>query len=175
MTASWLGRQHKFLTFRLGARVMRWRACLGADGRDMNEPRTHRGGRLRHCRGAFRLYGVETLSASLEQDADQIDNHVAVARRRFDRVREAYIGLHRFDLPDRSQRLQIAGQLRAAHRDANTVVPVGERAHHMAAEESGAAEHGDQRVKIALHSHCWRNTGSISGCTEAKHARLTRG
>jgi len=45
------------------------------------------------------------------------------------------------------------GQLRAAHRDADAVVPAGQRADHVAAEESRAAEHGDKRVKLAFQGH----------------------
>jgi hypothetical protein len=57
------------------------------------------------------------------------------------------------DLPDPAQRLQMEGQLRPAHGDADEVAAVSQRADHVAAEESRAAEHGDQRVKLAFQGH----------------------
>ena len=39
----------------------------------------------RHRLGAVGLHGVEALPAALEQDADQVDDHVGVAHRRLDR------------------------------------------------------------------------------------------
>ena len=103
--------------------------------------------------GPFRLHGIEALTAPFEQYADQIDDHVGVAHRRLDRLRKAHIGLNRMDLPDPAERLQMAGQIRAAHGDADAVAAVGKRADHVAAEESRAAEHGDQRVKFAFQGH----------------------
>ena len=41
--------------------------------------------RQRHLLGAVGVHGVEALAAALEQDADQIDQHVGVARRGFHR------------------------------------------------------------------------------------------
>src|ERR1700689_2104707 len=119
----------------------------------MDDARFHATGGAGYRRRPFRLNGVEALAAPLEQNADQIDDDVGIARRGLDRLRKAHIRLHRFYLPDSPERLQMAGQLRAAHRDANTVLAVGERAHHMAADEARAAEHRDQRVRIAFDSH----------------------
>jgi hypothetical protein len=73
---------------------------------------------------------------ALEQDADKIDHHVGVARGRFDGGRIAHIGLHGVDLADPSERLQVAGKFGPAHRDANAVAELGQRAYDMAAEES---------------------------------------
>ena len=66
--------------------------------------------------------------------------HVGVARRGLDRGRVAQIGLHGVDLPDAAERLQVAGELRPAHRHADAVAALGQRAHHVAAEEAGAAD-----------------------------------
>ena len=67
------------------------------------------------------MHRVEALPAALEQDADQIDQHVGVARGGLDRSRVAQIGLHRVDLADAAERLQMAGELGPAHRDPDAV------------------------------------------------------
>ena len=65
--------------------------------------------RQRHLFGAVGVDGVETLPSALEQDADQIDQHLGVARGGFHRGRVAQIGLHRVDLADAAERLQMVG------------------------------------------------------------------
>ena len=75
---------------------------------------------------------------------------VGVARRGLDRARMAHVGLHRMDLADPAERLQMAGKVRPPHRDADAVVALGQRPDQMAAEEAGAAEDRDQRVDIGL-------------------------
>ncbi len=57
------------------------------------------------------------------------------------------------DLADPAQGLQMAGEIGAAHRDADAVVALGERSHHVAAEETRAAEDRDQGVGISLRGH----------------------
>ena len=84
----------------------------------------------------FRLHGVEALAARFEQDADQVDDHVGAAHRRLDRLRKAHIGLNRMDLADPAQRLQMEGQLRTAHGDADQVAAISQCADHVAAEKS---------------------------------------
>ena len=46
------------------------------------------------------MHALETLPPALEQDADQVDDRLRVARRRLDRARITHIGLHGMDLPD---------------------------------------------------------------------------
>jgi hypothetical protein len=46
--------------------------------------------------------------------------------------------------------LQVSGQFRAAHRGADAVAALAERADHVPAEEAGAAIDRDQRVDIGL-------------------------
>ena len=53
---------------------------------------------------------ASNFAARLGEDADQIDQHVGVARRRLDRGGVAQIGLYRVDLPDPAERLQMAGK-----------------------------------------------------------------
>ena len=103
--------------------------------------------------GAEPLHMIEALASALEQDADQIDDHGGVTHRAFDRARIAHIGLHRMNLADAAERLQMAGKFRPPHGDADAVAPFGERTHDMAAEKAGAAENGDQRVGVGLASH----------------------
>ena len=84
-----------------------------------------------------------------------------------DRIRVAQIGLHGVDLADPAERLQMAGELRPAHRDADAVAALGERPHHMAAEETRAAEDRDERCRCWLLGHAAHrlggaNTGSDS-------------
>ena len=101
----------------------------------MDEARANGLGGPRHRCRSFRLHGVEALAAPFEQDPDQIDDHVGVAHRRLDRLRKTQIRLDRMDLPDPAQRLQMEGQLRPAHGDADEVAAVSQRADHVAAEE----------------------------------------
>src|SRR5712671_2371053 len=96
--------------------------------------------------GAKRLDGFKSLSPALEQDADQIDDHMGITDGGFDRIPVAQIGLHGMDLADPSERLQVAGEVRAANGDADAVALLAERAHDVAAEKAGAAEDGDQLV-----------------------------
>ena len=91
--------------------------------------------RQRHLLGAIGVDGVETLLAALEQEADQIDQHVGVARRRFYRRPVAEIGLHRMDLADAAERLQMAGKIGPAHRHPDQVAAAGQRPHDVAAEK----------------------------------------
>ena len=128
----------------------------------MDHARAVVGGGERHLLGAERLHGVEALPAALEQDADQIDDDVGVAHGGLDRAGVAHVGLHRMDLADPAERLQMAGEVRPAHRDADAVVALGQRPHQMAAEEAGAAEDGDQRVVLGLQGH---------GCARLRLAR----
>ena len=80
------------------------------------------GGRgARDACGAFGLHGVEALLAALEQDADQVDHHVGAAHRGLDRVRIAQVRLHGMDLPDPAERLEMAREVRPAHRRADAV------------------------------------------------------
>ena len=115
-------------------------------------------GGKRHRLGASRHHGVETLVAPLEQETDQIDHGIGVAHGGLYQIRVAQIGLHRMDLADPAHRPQMAAQLRAAHRGADAVAAVGQRPHHVAAEKTRAAEHGDQRFSLALDCHGSRNT-----------------
>src|SRR5260370_42078485 len=59
----------------------------------------------------------------------------------------AHIGLHGMDLPDLSQRLEETGKLRPADGHPNAGAEFGQRAHDVTAEETRAAEDGDERFE----------------------------
>ena len=111
---------------------------------------------------------VETLASALEQDADQIDQHLGVARRGFHRGGVAQIGLHRVDLADAAERLQMEGEVGPAHRHPDAVVALGQRAHHVAAEKAGAAIDGDEGVGMGCVRSCRSRFGQRRGCLEAR-------
>ncbi len=109
--------------------------------------------RQRHLLGAVGVDGVEALPPALEQQADQIDQHMGVARRRVHRWRVAEIGLHGMDLADAAERLQVKGEVRPAHRYPDTVVALGQCAHQMAAEKAGTAINGNKGFSVASGGH----------------------
>ncbi len=137
---------------------MRGRLGVGADSRDVDERRAGGACRARHGFGARGHHRIEALAAVLEQDADQIDDDIGVVHRRRDRIRITQIGLHGVDLADAAHRLQMEGEIGAAHRDADAVAAVGERAHHVAAEKTRTAEYRNERFKLVLRGHLSRNT-----------------
>ena len=99
-----------------------------------------RGRRERHRLGAEAMHRIEALAAGLEQDADQIDDHVAAADRGSDRGRVQHIGLNCMNLTDAAERLEMTRKIGAADRNADAVALLRERLHHVAAEKSRATE-----------------------------------
>ena len=55
-----------------------------------------------------------------------------------DRPAHAQIGLHRLDLADIAERLQMAGEFGPAGGDPDPVAALGQRPHHMPADKAGA-------------------------------------
>jgi hypothetical protein len=149
---------HALFALGLGASVMRRRVRIGRERRDMNQRRADGARCLGHGFRALRHQGVEALPAALEHEADEIDRDIGVAQSRSDRIGIAQIGLHGMNLADPAHRLQIAGEPRPPYRDTDPVSPVGQRPHHVAAEEARAPEHCDQSFKLALRAHASRNT-----------------
>ena len=92
------------------------------------------GRRARDGARALGVHRLEPLAPALEQDADEVDDRVGIARRRGDGIGVAQVRLHGVDLADPAERLQVAGQFRPAHRDADAIAPLAERADHVAAE-----------------------------------------
>jgi len=99
---------------------------------------------------APKLCTASNAGAGLEQDAHQIDDDIAAAHRSRDRRPIAHVGLDRVNLADAAERLQMTGEVRAAHRDADAILPLCQRLHHVPAEKPRAAENGDQGFRIGF-------------------------
>ena len=109
----------------------------------MGQPGLGGAGGLGNGAGAEILDAVEVLAAGRVHDADQVDDMVGALDGAVDRPADADIGLDGHDLPDSAERLQMAGDVGPARRDADAVAALGERPHH-AADEAWSAENGDQ-------------------------------
>ena len=113
----------------------------------MKQPRAAM--RARETRDAFGRLGMQDskfLTAALRQDADEIDRRMRAPQRRIHRAVVAHIDFHELDLTDAPHRAQEMGRIRPAHRDADPPAIIGERAHDVPPEETGAAEYRDQSV-----------------------------
>src|SRR5690349_21752854 len=106
---------------------------------------------LRRRRGKARSGNVDPVEVALEH-ADQVDDRVGPSDRPLDRPGIAHVGLDESDLPDLAQRLQEIGLARIALRNAEPHTRPGKRVAGIAADESAAAEHGDD-LAVALESH----------------------
>ena len=80
------------------------------------------------------------------------------------------------DLPDPPERLQMAGEVRPAHGDADAVAALGQGTDDVAAEETRAAEYGHELIDVGLSKHAisagWR---AVCGVEYRIGARLLRG
>ncbi len=84
-----------------------------------------------------------------DENAGKIDNGVGAVHGALDGPAHPYIRGDRGDLADGAERLQEIRELRPAHRDPDPVAALDQRAHDMAADETGAAEDGDDaRIHI---------------------------
>ena len=61
-----------------------------------------------------------------------------------DRIAVAHIGLHRHHLADVAERLQMAGEIGAAHGDADAVAGARQQLHDLRADKARATENSDQ-------------------------------
>src|SRR5581483_10750538 len=159
-----------------GSGIERAGALVGADRRDVNEARAMRACRLRHAFGAERLYRLEALAAALEQDTNEVDHDIGVARRRLDRFGIAQVGLHGVNLAHASERLQMPGEIGPPHRDADPVALLAQGANDMAAKEAGSAEDGDERVDACLGDHAALGlAGAWADMASARKRRASAG
>jgi len=110
-----------------------------------------------HLLGAISMDGIETLTAVLEQNADQIDQDPCVTGGSFHRRSVAQIGLHCMDLANTAERLKKAGQLRSADSNPDAKIPLGQSAHHVPAQKTRAAIDSDQGVIGAACGHAALN------------------
>ena len=84
---------------------------------------------------------------------------MGVAHRGRNRSRVAQIGLHRMDLADLAERLQMPGQFRPPHRDADAVIALGQRPDDVAAEKARSSENRDEGVQIRCHGVSFLGVG----------------
>ena len=87
------------------------------------------------------------------EDADQVDHGVGAGHRPVDRGAVAQVGLHRHDLADAAERLQMGGEVGPAAGGADAPAVPRQGAHDVAAEEAGGAEHGDDRLLFSNEGH----------------------
>ena len=107
--------------------------------------------RLGDGMGTEGLHRAKGLAAAFVQDADEVHDRIRILDRAVDRPAIAQIGLDRHDLADRAERLQMAGEIGPADRDAHAPAVPRQRAHRMAADESGPAEDRDQLSAMRRH------------------------
>ncbi len=111
----------------------------------MHQPRdAERGGGLGDGAGAAGLDALEVLPAQFVEDADEVDDRMRALDRGGDGGGVTQIGLHGVDLADHAQRLQKPCEIGPADSDTDPVAALDQRAHHMTAQETGAAEDGDE-------------------------------
>jgi hypothetical protein len=126
---------------------------ISADRGHVDHAGALRGGGAPNRFGPDRLYGFEALFAAFEQDADEVDDDARPAHCSCDRRGVAQVGLHRMDLTDPAERLQMAGEIGTADGHPNAEIFLGQRPHHVAAQEAGPAEHGYQGIDLVLYGH----------------------
>ena len=88
-----------------------------------------------------------------EQDADEIDHPARALDGLVDRGAVAQIAAHGMDLADIAERLQMMRRVRIAADDADAVAALCQRAHDVAADETGAADDGDEGRNLGDGGH----------------------
>src|SRR5690606_31394376 len=96
------------------------------------------------------MEAAEAAAAALVQQADEIDHRIGPRERAGDLVAVADIAGDGDDLADAAQGLQEAGAFGIAHGDDDAPAVLGQRAHEIAADEPGTAEHHDVATRHHL-------------------------
>src|SRR5512141_821541 len=117
---------------------------------------------------------VETLASLLEQDADQVDQYGGVARRRLHGGGVPQVGLHGMNLADLTERLQVEGEIGAAHRHPDAIVALGKRTDNVAAEKARATIDGDEGVAGVMYGHAGLNRVNGGGVSMPGQYRIGR-
>ena len=108
---------------------------------------------FRHGLRAELMDGGEALPPAFVQDADEVDDVVGALDGALDRPAHAQIGLHRLDLPDIAERLEVAGEVGAAAGGADAVAAHGKGTYDVPADEARAAENDDQLWRFQNFGH----------------------
>ena len=127
---------------------------IGTNGRDVNETRNAGGGdSFGYRAGAKGLHRGVSLAANGRENADEVDDGVGTADRPIDRGTVAQVGLHRHDLAEAAERLQMRRQIGASTSRADAPAALGQRTHYVATEETGSPEDGDDRLFFPNDGH----------------------
>ena len=103
--------------------------------------------------GAFDMKRVERLRSRACQHADGVDD-AGRARQCADHgFGEAQIRLHRHDLADGTERLEVAGEIRAPDGRPDAPSSLRQRPHRMAPDEARTAEYRRQPIAVAHRCH----------------------
>src|SRR4051794_33111794 len=110
----------------------------------MGEPGADGARRLGDGASTEFVHGGEFLPAALMQDGDEIDDMVGTLHGTVDRPAHAHIGLHRLDLADIAERLQMAGKIGPPTGDPDAITALGQSPHDMTADKAGPAKDDDE-------------------------------
>jgi len=95
------------------------------------------------------LNRLEGIAAGFVQNADAVHDKVGSVDGTVDGVAVAQVCLNEGDLADIAERLQEAGEIRAANGDADAIAALCEFTDDVPADEAGPSEHGNE----------WRQVG----------------
>jgi hypothetical protein len=90
------------------------------------------------------LNGVESLLAGGRQYSDRVDDRIGSLKSPVNGPAVPQICLNGQDLTRSTERLKVAGQIRAADRGPHTVTAPCQSLNNMPAQETGAAEYSDE-------------------------------
>ena len=137
------GLAHALFTLGLALGIVRIRLQVGADGRDMHHGAQAQPRRFARDRfGAFHMHGLKGLAA-LEQDAGEVDHGVAARHGVGDLIGIGHVALDEADLAHLAHGAQEEGAVGTAGGDLDAPALLGQRPHHIAPQETGAAEDRD--------------------------------
>ena len=148
------GREHGGFALGLGMGVGNRRGRVGADGRQVYEAIDAGGaGRLGDAAGPVGVDRRGRLGTGGAQHAHGVDDGIGAGDGRPDRIGESQVGLHRHDLADAAERLQVEGEIGAADGDAHAIAGGGQGANDVATDEAGTAEDGDEAGLLGNQGH----------------------
>ncbi len=141
------GLEHGSLALGLRTVVVGRRILVGTehgDVREVGDAGAARG--LGNGARAEDVHRIETLAATLVGNRDEVHHRVGVHDGAIDRPAVAEVRLHRLDPADKTERLEMAGEIGTADGGADAPAALQERADDVATEEARTAEDGDQTL-----------------------------